>query len=60
MNKIDKFLGHENPNTFFRPAVRSFLVSPGIMIGRRVAVMHDGVCPGIMIGRRVAVMHDGG
>ncbi|XP_076446692.1 anoctamin-7-like isoform X2 [Babylonia areolata] len=25
MNKIEKFEGHENPNTFFRPAVRSFL-----------------------------------
>ncbi|KAK7489895.1 hypothetical protein BaRGS_00018917, partial [Batillaria attramentaria] len=25
MNKIEKFAGHEDPNTFFRPAVRSFL-----------------------------------
>ena len=26
MNKIHKFAGYEDPNTFFRPAIRSFLV----------------------------------
>ncbi|KAL8574715.1 hypothetical protein ACOMHN_055780 [Nucella lapillus] len=40
MNKIDKFEGHENPNTFFRPAVRSFL-SHHILINLNIDELDD-------------------
>lgn len=46
MNKINKFFGDENPNTFFRPAVRSFLVYH-ILINLDINTLDDDLKPKI-------------